>query len=537
MVVATVDQGGGRAVRAMSGGYGEIGMVTPVLKREGGNGKENNGSGEASPPMMMMMMTGRSESPTPSSGGGGGTGSGGSKARAWRAARRPSAINSETGLHPGLVSLEQTELMQQRRVMQRAASVPGSTPQRVLEKSGCRRQYIEACENFGVAPSSQVLKLLGSRSLCVRNYGLKEADARSIGRALQVYSCPVGVVILQGNRIGAAGAAALCEGIQRSSDWYANPGVTQLDLRDNGIRFAPASMITSSMSKRTAPSPKERTTRSGSHVHGDNNDDKYENAQSHEENTCSTSSFDDDSTSTGGGGGSAADALANLFESTSCRLEIVKLGGNSFSLHGLRRVSAALARCETLIELELGACKLGDDAGRAIGDILVTNRSISRLYLGWNSIGAVGLRHIVRGIVIGDCISEFSIEFNCIGAAGCTHIARLARNKNLRLLDLGYNAITADGIDSIASAFTAAGNSALQRLVMDGNLIGDVGVRRLIRIVRSRRNTIRDISAGSCGAGATILDELRHQCIEEDERIIMNERAGLPSLPIPDSNS
>ena len=31
------------------------------------------------------------------------------------------------------------------------------------------------------------------------------------------------------------------------------------------------------------------------------------------------------------------------------------------------------------------------------------------------SIGAVGVRHIVRGIVIGDCVSEFSIECNCIG--------------------------------------------------------------------------------------------------------------------------
>ena len=192
VVEEDVVEGGGRAVRAvMSGGYGEVGMVTPVLKNEeGGNGKENDDRGEASPTTtMMMMMTGGSESPPSggggggpvltisSSSGGGGGGSGGSKPRAWRAARRPSAINSETGLHPGLVSLEQKELKQQRRVMLRAASVPGSTPQRVLEKSGCRRQYIEACENLGVAPSSQVLKLLGSRSLCVRNYGLKEADA------------------------------------------------------------------------------------------------------------------------------------------------------------------------------------------------------------------------------------------------------------------------------------------------------------------------------------------------------------------------
>ena len=354
------------------------------------------------------------------------------------AGRRPSVINAQ-GLHPGLLHLEEQEFRKQRRVCQREASLPGAKPLRVLEDSSSRQRYIERCEALRIPASSQVLKMLNTSSLSVQQYGLTAVDAEAIADALQVYDCPVMAVLLQGNSVGARGAAALCAAIERNVSAYGNAGVRELDLRDNDLA-----------------------------------------------------------------GEEAAGAVAALLESPSCRLEVLKLGGNRFGTAGFRRIMQALAPYERCVELDVGACKLSDRDGRSIGLMLQRNRSVRCLNLGWNCINQTGMKYLVKGMIIGDAVRELCLEFNCIGNGGCQHIARLARCRNLRYLDVSYNSISTAGFKAIARAF--AQNRSLRRLYVDGNLIGNEGAKSLLRLMAA--NDALECSAGGAGISRAFVAEI-----------------------------
>ena len=206
----------------------------------------------------------------------------------------------------------------------------------------------------------------------------------------------------------------------------------------------------------------------------------------------------------------AAKAIGKMLASAECKIEILKLGGNKFKKIGIASIMDALAINSSCIELDLVNCTLGDGCGKMIGEMLSTNQSIRRLFLGWNNIYAAGFATIVNGLIAGDHVQQLSLEFNCIGNVGCATLSKLKKSKSLEILDISFNSISAVGVKGLSASL--AQNKTLHQLYLDGNLIGDDGAENILQLLKSQKNGVQYVSVGCCGISNDLETKIVDKC-------------------------
>jgi len=116
------------------------------------------------------------------------------------------------------------------------------------------------------------------------------------------------------------------------------------------------------------------------------------------------------------------------------------------SLVSSQLVLSALLKNHTITELDLAGNDLKKSGGAAIGKILKTNRSITRLVL--RSCGSCVLHSI----------SNSSLKLNILSELGKDGVkgfcSALAINTTLKSLDIGWNAIGASGMEHLEKALS-----------------------------------------------------------------------------------
>ena len=84
--------------------------------------------------------------------------------------------------------------------------------------------------------------------------------------------------------------------------------------------------------------------------------------------------------------------------------------------------------------------------------------------------------------------------------AARTLVTALTSNRTLRKLWLGYNCISKVGIDAIVNALDK--NSTLKFLSLSGNAIGDVGALALIaKVIQKKNGTLQALWLDGCHIG------------------------------------
>lgn len=124
-----------------------------------------------------------------------------------------------------------------------------------------------------------------------------------------------------------------------------------------------------------------------------------------------------------------------------------------------------------LTELDLSYFRIGEPGAKALAAASAQGR-IQALDLRYCFIGDVGLAAVAESPIFGD-VRRLHLQYNALTAEGMRTLARFER---LADLDLRYNAIGEEGVDALLAApFT----SSLKRLLMYPDDVSDAGVQKL----------------------------------------------------------
>lgn len=106
------------------------------------------------------------------------------------------------------------------------------------------------------------------------------------------------------------------------------------------------------------------------------------------------------------------------------------------------------------------------------------NRTLKKLWLGGNNIGAVGMKYLCDGLCGNTSVTHLNIASNNIGDEGAKHVSTvLSINSTLLFLNLGNNKIGDEGAKYLSDALVD--NITLVEIFLHFNNIGDDGAKRL----------------------------------------------------------
>jgi hypothetical protein len=114
----------------------------------------------------------------------------------------------------------------------------------------------------------------------------------------------------------------------------------------------------------------------------------------------------------------AAEAIANLLRTPSCRLDTLKLAWNMIRLHSGVDLARSIAKTTTLTYLDLSYNALGQEGGKALGDSLLDNKSLQKLLLDNNNIDGIGCFVICTAVQENHGLRYLSLCGNPVGEAG-----------------------------------------------------------------------------------------------------------------------
>lgn len=114
----------------------------------------------------------------------------------------------------------------------------------------------------------------------------------------------------------------------------------------------------------------------------------------------------------------AAEAIANLLRTPTCRLDTLKLAWNMIRLNSGVDLARSVAKTNTLTHLDLSYNALGQDGGKVLGDSLLDNKSVQRLLLDNNNIDGIGCFVICTAVQENHGLRYLSLSGNPVGEAG-----------------------------------------------------------------------------------------------------------------------
>jgi hypothetical protein len=144
------------------------------------------------------------------------------------------------------------------------------------------------------------------------------------------------------------------------------------------------------------------------------------------------------------------------------------MGNNLIGDQGVRALGAALCRNRSLCRLSLdynwvGAGLFFGGGPQALGNALTVNQHIFCLDLRANSIGDGGARVLARGLPKNRSLVQLNLRGNLIGNAGASSFAAaLDQNRTLEILDLNDNFIDRAGARTLQEAAERNGQTKVQ---------------------------------------------------------------------------
>ena len=174
------------------------------------------------------------------------------------------------------------------------------------------------------------------------------------------------------------------------------------------------------------------------------------------------------------------------------------LDGSVLLDSGAAALAPALSQCTALSAVHALGNRLGDPGARAIAEALAEHPSLRLCDLGGNSIGDAGASELSRllrqpSLSVTSPLVDLRLHDNRIGPLGVQTLADAMReNVGLERLLLDGNPIGDDGLAQLTTALTTARrpgrDSALRRLGLRATNVSDVGVGKLLSALRYSPN-------------------------------------------------
>ncbi|KAG2388336.1 hypothetical protein C9374_000500 [Naegleria lovaniensis] len=165
----------------------------------------------------------------------------------------------------------------------------------------------------------------------------------------------------------------------------------------------------------------------------------------------------------------------------------IELFGNELTDSCCELVAEMLRTNKVLKRLKLGDNKIGPEGARIIGEGLKHNQTLSQLHLGGNNVEVVGIKSIANALINNTSLTSLGLRDNGIGSDGMKALAEtLKSNTQLSDIQLKGNNIKATGASFLASALMT--NQSLKVLELQSNAIGPVGVKSLCQALKDNHS-------------------------------------------------
>lgn len=137
--------------------------------------------------------------------------------------------------------------------------------------------------------------------------------------------------------------------------------------------------------------------------------------------------------------------------------------------------------------------------GEALGEMLVSNTTITELDVSWNSIRMDSAITFAESLTTNNTLLILKLAYNAFGDLPTQYLGQALKvNETLKYLDISYNSINPRAATVLANALIQ--NESLDTLVIDGNVLGEVGAQALVAAVQraSGEKRVLSISFQNC---------------------------------------
>jgi len=149
----------------------------------------------------------------------------------------------------------------------------------------------------------------------------------------------------------------------------------------------------------------------------------------------------------------------------------------------LQEFSRILQGNNSVVELDVQGCVVGDEGTKHLCDALVTNIILKKLTLSNSKLANDAAVCLSEWLTVNQALTHLDLSYNEIGTFGCVHLAdALKVNRVLETLDLAANRIHYPGCGRLASALKV--NESLKVLNLNGNYIGSEGAESLANALK-----------------------------------------------------
>lgn len=211
----------------------------------------------------------------------------------------------------------------------------------------------------------------------------------------------------------------------------------------------------------------------------------------------------------------AAKALFDYLVLPTCPLERLLLNSADVDDFECGRFIEAVKQNRSLRELDLSSNKIGTaenlntvmpdivTGGEAIADLLRDPQCrLSKLNLAWNMIRLGGAIDMAQSLAVNETLTYLDLSYNSLSTEGGVTIGvSLLRNRCIQTLILASNSL-----DSVACFTICAGiieNRSLRRVSLDGNPIGQTGMRALMLVPVLCGNRVK-VTAARCNCNIKV---------------------------------
>ena len=204
--------------------------------------------------------------------------------------------------------------------------------------------------------------------------------------------------------------------------------------------------------------------------------------------------------------------VAAALRKSSCKVNAVTLGRNNVGPVGTKALADALKstkHIQTIVHLDLGMNKLGNEGAKELSQILLTKGCRLRsLNLGGNGIADEGATAIGHSLKSNQSLVFLKLTLNSIGPQGARGLAAgFTENHSLLSVELGWNNIENEGAKALARSLET--NASITKIDLWNNDIGSEGKLYVIDSVEKSVNLLDvKIELGHLNGEADISDPI-----------------------------
>nr|XP_055075729.1 NACHT, LRR and PYD domains-containing protein 12-like [Misgurnus anguillicaudatus] len=205
-------------------------------------------------------------------------------------------------------------------------------------------------------------------------------------------------------------------------------------------------------------------------------------------------------------GDSGGKLLSDFLKDPHCKLEKLLLSSCSIRSEGCVALALALrSNPSHLRELNLGGNKLGDLEGKLLADFLEEPHcKLMKLRVSYCSIKEEGCVALASALRLNPShLRELNLGGNTLGDSGVGILSNFLKDPHCKVatLQLSYCSIRKEGCAALASALRS-NPSHLRELNLDGNKLGDLGVKLLSDVLQDSQCKLETLQMSFCSIGS-----------------------------------